>query len=185
MEVFIIGKIFSIKTERLILRRYRESDLEDLHRYLSDPETVRFEPYRPMSMEETRAELKRRIASDEMIAVELKDTGRLIGNVYLGRRDFNSMELGFVFNREYWGKGLASESCRAVLRKAFADGAHRIFAECDPENENSWRLLEALGFRREGHLRQNVYFWTDGSGAPIWKDTYIYGRLCTENIEKR
>lgn len=170
-------KEYFIETPRLILRRYKEADLEDLHKYLSDPEVVRFEPYRPMSMEETKEELQRRMASDEMIAVELKDSGRLIGNVYLGRRDFEAMELGFVFNREYWGRGLASESCRAVIEKAFADGAHRIFAECDPENGNSWRLLEALGFRREGHLLQNVYFWRDESGRPIWKDTYIYGRL--------
>lgn len=168
---------YFIVTPRLILRRYKESDLEDLHRYLSDPEVVRFEPYRPMNMEETEEELKRRMASDEMTAVELKESGRLIGNVYLGRRDFNSMELGFVFNREYWGRGLASESCRAVIEWAFAKGVHRVFAECDPENESSWRLLEALGFQREGHLRQNVCFWTDGSGSPLWKDTYIYGRL--------
>lgn len=170
-------RAFHMETERLILRRYMDSDLEDLHRYLSDPEVVRFEPYRPMTMEEAGEELKRRMDSDEMIAVELKDSGRLIGNVYLGRRDFEALELGFVFNREYWGRGFASESCRAVIERAFADGAHRIFAECDPENGNSWRLLEALGFRREGHLLQNVYFWRDESGRPIWKDTYIYGRL--------
>lgn len=170
-------KEYIIETPRVILRRYKETDLEDLHQYLSDPEVVRFEPYRPMDMEQTKAELQRRISSDEMIAVELKDTGRLIGNVYLGRRDFKALELGFVFNRGYWGKGLASESCRAVIDKAFADGAHRIFAECDPENENSWRLLEALGFCREGHLFQNVYFWTDENGSPLWKDTYIYGKL--------
>lgn len=171
------AKEYFIETPRLILRRYKESDLEGLHQYLSDPEVVRFEPYRTMDMEETKAELQRRMASHEMIAVELKDTGRLIGNVYLGRRDFEALELGFVFNREYWGRGLASESCRAVIGQAFSDGAHRIFAECDPENENSWRLLEALGFRREGHLLQNVYFWTDESGRPLWKDTYIYGKL--------
>lgn len=170
-------RAFHMETERLILRRYKERDLEDLYRYLSDPEVVRFEPYRPMTREEAGEELKRRMASDEMIAVELKESGRLIGNVYLGRRDFGALELGFVFNREYWGRGFASESCRAIIEKAFADGAHRIFAECDPENENSWRLLEALGFRREGHLLQNVYFWTDESGRPIWKDTYIYGKL--------
>ncbi|WP_300684953.1 GNAT family N-acetyltransferase [Acutalibacter sp. 1XD8-36] len=170
-------KEFHIETERLILRRYKSSDLEGLYRYLSDPETVRYEPYRPMSREETGEELQRRIASNEMIAVELRDGGGLIGNVYLGRREFQSMELGFVFNRGYWGNGYASESCRAVLEKAFGEGVHRVYAECDPENENSWRLLEALGFQREGYLRQNVYFWTDESGRPIWKDTYIYGKL--------
>ena len=46
-------KEFHIETERLILRRYKNSDLEGLYRYLSDPETVRYEPYRPMSREET------------------------------------------------------------------------------------------------------------------------------------
>ncbi len=172
-------KDFHIETERLILRRYKDGDLEDLYQYLSDPEVVRFEPYRPMTREETGEELKRRASSDEMIAVELKESGRLIGNVYLGERDFQTKELGFVFNREYWGRGFASESCRAVLNQAFKEGAHRIFAECDPENESSWRLLEALGFQREGHLRQNVYFWTDESGSPLWKDTYIYSKLNT------
>ena len=91
-------KEFHIETERLILRRYKNSDLEGLYRYLSDPETVRYEPYRPMSREDAGEELQRRIASNEMIAVELRDGGGLIGNVYLGRREFQSMELGFVFN---------------------------------------------------------------------------------------
>ena len=168
----------TIETKRLRLRPFQGKELEDLFQYLSDPEVVRFEPYQAMSLEEARAELDRRICWDEMMAVELKDTGRVIGNVYLGQREFQSLELGFVFNRRYWGKGLASESCRAVLRQAFADGAHRIFAECDPQNENSWRLLAALGFQREGHLRQNVFFWRDADGRPVWKDTYVYATLC-------
>lgn len=173
---------FHIETPRLLLRRYREGDLEDLHQYLSDPEVVRFEPYRPMDMEETKDELQRRINSGEMIAVELKDAGKLIGNVYLGRREFQSMELGYVFNRAYWGRGLAAEACRAVLEQAFAQGTHRVYAECDPENESSWRLLEALGFEREGFLRQNVFFWADEDGSAIWKDTYIYGKLNESDI---
>ena len=165
------------ETSRLLLRRYRESDLQDLFEYLSDPEVVAFEPYEPMSLEEARENLKWRVSTGEMIAVELKASGKMIGNVYLGGREFQSLELGFVFNRAYWGQGLAAEACRALVDQAFAGGIHRVFAECDPQNENSWRLLEALGFRREGHLRQNVYFKTDGEGRPIWKDTYIYGKL--------
>lgn len=165
------------ETSRLILRRYREDDLQDLLEYLSDPEAVAFEPYEPMDIEAARENLAWRISTDEMTAVELKASGRMIGNVYLGKRDFQSLELGFVFNRAYWGQGLAAEACRAMLDQAFASGIHRVFAECDPQNENSWRLLEALGFCREGHLRQNVYFKTDGQGNPVWKDTYIYGKL--------
>lgn len=167
------------ETPRLILRRYRESDLDDFFEYLSDPETVEFEPYPPMDMAQAGENLAWRISTDEMIAAELKESGKMIGNVYLGRRDFESLELGFVFNRAYWGRGLAAEACREAISRAFAGGIHRIFAECDPLNENSWRLLEALGFSREGWLRRNVYFKKDLNGQPIWKDTFIYAKLNT------
>lgn len=166
-----------LETERLILRRYREGDLQDLYEYLSDSEVVKYEPYRALNLEEVREELKERVASEEMIAVELKSNGKMIGNVYLGKREFDALELGYVFNRKFWSCGYASESCRALMQKAFSEGIHRIYAECDPENENSWKLLERLGFVREGYLKENVWFWEDEDGNPIWKDTYIYGMV--------
>ena len=163
-----------LQTQRLILRRYRETDLNDLYEYLSDAEVVKFEPYRPMSMDEVRENLTWRIGTDEMIAIVCAASGKMIGNVYLGKRDFDSLEIGYVLNRRFWGIGCASEACRALISLAFEQGAHRIYAECDPENSASWRLLERLGFRREGHLRSNLFFWTDELGNPIWKDTYVY-----------
>lgn len=165
------------ETERLILRRYRETDLQDLYEYLSDPEVVAYEPYKPMTLEETRENLQWRISTEEMIAVEEKATGKMIGNVYLGKREFETLELGYVFRRDRWGKGFARESCEALMNLAFHNGIHRIYAECDPQNPNSWQLLTRLGFRREGTFRQNVYFWKDEEGNPIWKDTYLYARL--------
>ena len=166
-----------METERLVLRRFQESDFADLHEYLSDPRVVAFEPYKPMTMEEARENLAWRISTEEMIAVELKSTGKLIGNIYLGRRDFDALEIGFVFNRRYQRQGYARESCGKLIECAFSFGIHRIYAECDPENKASWRLLERLGFVKEAHLRQNVYFWKDAEGNPIWKDTYIYALL--------
>ena len=166
-----------IETSRLILRRYMESDLQDLFEYLSDPEVLQYEPYRPMEMAQVKDNLSWRISTCEMIAVELKSNQKMIGNVYLGKRDFQALEIGYVFNRTYWGKGYAKESCEALMEQAFTDGIHRIFSECDPENNNSWKLLETLGFEREACLKQNVYFWKDESGRPIWKDTYIYAKL--------
>lgn len=163
-----------IKTDRLILRRFTQDDLLDLFEYLSDPEVVRFEPYRPMTLEEAGQELDRRIASDEMIAVELKSSGKVIGNIYLGKRENNALEIGFVFNKDYWKQGYARESCEALIREAFSIGIDRIIAYCDPENQNSWKLLERLGFTRTAHLEKNVFFWEDSNGQPIWKDTYIY-----------
>lgn len=170
----------NIKTERLLLRAYQPEDLVDLYEYLSDAEVVRFEPYRPMELSMVREEQAQRMENAEFIAVEQRATGKLIGNLYLAEREFMAMELGFVFNRAYWGNGYAKESAAALINQAFADGTHRIFAECDPENTRSWRLLAALGFAREGMLHRNVYFWQDEQGRPIWKDTYIYSLLNPE-----
>lgn len=176
------GNNFILETERLILRRYIKDDLQDLYEYLSDSEVVKHEPYKAMNLDEVKENLKWRISTDEMIAVELKSNHKMIGNIYCGKRDFNSIEIGYVFNKAYWGKGYAKESCNAIITQAFNNGTHRIFAECDPQNPNSWKLLESLGFSREAHLKQNVYFWTDNNNNPIWKDTYIYSLLnCTES----
>lgn len=165
------------ETERLVLRRYKKEDLQDLFEYLSDKKVVEYEPYQPLTLDQTKENLEWRIKTDEMIAVELKKSRKMIGNVYIGKRDFAAMEIGYVFNRDYWGQGYAAESCRAIIGRAFANGVHRIYAECDPHNERSWRLLEALGFLREAHLRKNVYFWKDANNQPIWKDTYVYAKL--------
>lgn len=165
------------ETDRLILRRYNKSDLYDLYEYLSDSEVVKYEPYKPMSMEEVAGNLDWRISTDEMIAVELKNNHKMIGNVYLGKREFESLEIGYVFNKNYWGEGYAKECCMKLIEMAFSNGIHRIYAECDPQNVGSWKLLEALGFVREGYLKKNIYFWKDGENKPIWKDTYIYAKL--------
>ena len=100
------------ETERLILRRYEEEDLEDLYEYLSDSKVVEFEPYKPMTMDEVRGNLDWRISTDEMIAVELKENGKMIGNVYLGKRDFESLEIGYVFNAEFWGKDMRKKAAK-------------------------------------------------------------------------
>ena len=112
-----------------------------------------------------------------MIAVVRKSDNKLIGNLYLGKREFETVELGYVFNRCFWHQGYAKESCEALIKKAFEDGIHRIYAECDPSNKSSWRLLESLDFTREAYFKQNVYFWKDEEGNPLWKGTFVYSLL--------
>ena len=173
-------EIIIAETDRLILRRYKKSDLSDLYEYLSDKEVVKFEPYKPMNMQDAENSLDWRISTDEMVAVELKSNHKMIGNVYLGKRDFDALEIGYVFNKHYWGKGYAKESCDALIKKSFSENTHRIFAECDPCNIASWKLLESLNFIREAHFKENVYFWKDENDNPIWKDTYVYSLLNSE-----
>lgn len=163
-----------METDRLILRRFEDKDLDDLYAYLCDAETLRYEPYLPLTRKETEAELHRRINDPQMIAVQRKNDHRLIGNLWLGNTSETQKELGFVFHYLYWHHGYAKEACTAVIKDAFDHGVNIIMAQCDPENENSWRLLEALGMKRVQHLHANVYFFKDENGNPIWKDTYIY-----------
>lgn len=115
-----------METGRLILRRYDTSDFQDLYEYLSDSEVAKFEPYKPMTRAEVKENLEWRISTDEMIAVEVKENHKMIGNIYLGKREFNSLE---------------------------------------------------LGFEREAFFKENVFFWKNENGTPIWKDTYVYAKL--------
>lgn len=169
-----------IETERLFIRPFEESDSSDLFDYLSKEDVVKFEPYKPYSYDEAVLEAKRRSEDNNFYAVALK-TGKVIGNLYFAKGDFDTWELGYVFNSDFWGKGYAFESAKALITFAFEKlGARRIIAECNPLNASSWKLLEHLNFRREGHLIKNVFFFTDENGNPIWQDTYEYGLLKEE-----
>ncbi|MDD6627899.1 MAG: GNAT family protein [Lachnospiraceae bacterium] len=164
----------TMETERLILRNFKESDYDDVYEFLSQRKEDAFEAYPDITYENGREHLKYRVDNDEFVAIQLKETGKIIGNVYFGKRDFEAKELGYIVNKDYQRKGYATEAVTEVLRSGFKDGVHRVFAECDPRNECSWKLLESMGFTREAFFKQNVYFRKDESGNPIWQDTYVY-----------
>lgn len=170
-----------IETKRLLIRSFNKNDWRDLYEYLSDEEVVKFEPYECYTLDECKKEAARRSKDGDFKAVCLKDTLKLIGNIYLSERDFNTWELGYVFNKNFQGYGYATEAASVMVDDAFKNrGARRIIAMCSPLNVSSWRLLERLGMRREGHLLQNIYFKLDKQGNPIWHDTYEYGILAAE-----
>lgn len=82
---------------------------------------------------------------------------------------------------DHWGRGYASEAASTLVTACFeSSGAHRVTAGCDPRNTASWRLLERLGFRREGHFLANASFTSDGEGNPVWHDSYLYAVLADE-----
>ena len=170
-----------IETKRLTIRKFRPSDYTQLYDYLSDINVVRFEPYEPYTLAEAKREAEFRSNSDEFFAVTLKGDGTLIGNLYLGKRDFDCYELGFVFDRNWQMCGYATESATALLDYAFGTlKAHRVIAECNPLNYRSHKLMERLGMRREAELKKNVYFKKDSFGNPIWQDTLQYAILSEE-----
>ena len=174
-----------METKRLIIRRFNTDDWQDLYEYLSQEEVVKYEPYDTFTEDESKREAVKRSEDDSFWAVCLKDCGKLIGNIYLCKQDFDTWELGYVFNQNYQGMGYATEASGFLIDDVFKNhNARRITAMCNPLNTQSWKLLERLGFRREGHLIQNIYFKKDENGNPIWSDTYEYAILFSEWVDR-
>lgn len=171
-----------IETERLIIRNFELKDRDDLGEYMLQRVNKVFERYPDFNEDKIEDEIKYRSGSEEFLAIELKEEHKVIGNIYLGIRDFNSRELGYVLNENYHLKGYGSEAAKAVVQWAFSQGVHRVSAECTPLNTPSWKTMEKIGLKREAELRQNVSFHNDEAGNPIYWDTYIYGLLSTDNI---
>lgn len=177
-----------LETDRLVLREFVPEDWPAVDAYQQDERYWRYYE-RPGAGAVDRRDLVQRFVAAQteqprrsfQLAVTLKPDERLIGNVGLRLRrlvDFGAPDAGFEADIGYelspahWGRGFATEAAAAMVGFAFIDlNVHRIWAYCLAENEPSWRLLERLGFRREGHLRENEWM------QARWWDTYIYGLL--------
>ncbi len=146
--MFTLG--FRLVTRRLVIRRMRPDDWKDLYEYLSDPQTVRFEPYDVYTKADAMLEAANRANRPDFLAVCLQSNGKMIGNLYFAHREEKNYELGYVFNRKYRGKNYAYESCAALITFAFQKmDIQRVFAECDARNERSFHLMERLGMKME------------------------------------
>ncbi|MDD3242112.1 MAG: GNAT family N-acetyltransferase [Eubacteriales bacterium] len=173
-----------LTTQRLVIRRFTADDWQDLYDYLSKPEVVKYEPYEPMTLEECKEQAVWRAGQESFWAVCLKDTGKVIGNLYFQRQEpehWRTWELGYVFNDDFWGHGYATEAAQALVEYAFTHWRmHRLIAMCNPDNAASWKLMERLGMRRECHKLLATSFKDDENGEPIWHDGYEYAILDTE-----
>ena len=141
---------FRCVTGRLVIRRMHPDDWEDLYAYLSDADTVRYEPYEPYTRQEARLEAANRANCPEFLSVCLITNGRMIGNLYISRRQQGVFEIGYIFNRRYRGKNYAYESCRAIMELLWKKPeTEKIIAECDARNVRSRHLMERLGMQLE------------------------------------
>lgn len=161
-----------LRTARLFARDFEPSDFDAVHAYASDPEVTRFMFFPPRSRDETHDYLERmRLTQHQVprlvweLAVVRADDGRLIGGCDLTLEQPREADLGFIFARDAWGHGYASEMARALVPAAFeALGVDRVFATCDVDNHASARVLERAGLRREARLDRHKFardrWWT-------------------------
>jgi [ribosomal protein S5]-alanine N-acetyltransferase len=170
-----------LETANLVLRELRDDDAGAVHLYASDTAVVRYLDWGPSTVEDTEQYLVVVQATREAVpravyhlAIVLKATNGLIGGCRIEVRSpvHESGDIGYVLHRDAWGHGYATEATRALLTFGFERLAlHRIWATCDVENRASARVLEKVGMRREGHLRQSVRRRAE------WRDAYLYAIL--------
>ncbi|MBN9120792.1 MAG: GNAT family N-acetyltransferase [Planctomycetes bacterium] len=166
----------------LSLRRLRPGDAADVLAYRGDPAVARGQYWEPYTAEGVRVLLiDQGHVRPGMYGVPLilgaEYEGRVVGDFDLtvSSPEHAQGEVGFNFNRGYTGRGLATRGLAAVLGFGFVQlGLHRITAATFTDNERSWRLLERVGMRREGH------FVHDGFVRGRWVDVFGYGMLADE-----
>ncbi len=141
------------ETDRLILRRLDERDVDRIFAMRSDPEVMRF-IRAPQNRSETVNWLNlvsSRWASDHIgfCAIIEKQTDKFAGWCGLWRlKETNEMEIGYAIARDAWGKGFATEAARVFLRYAFEQlKPDKIVAVAEPENMSSRRVMEKLGMK--------------------------------------
>src|SRR5262245_24797497 len=150
-----------LQTKRLLLRRFRPSDVDDALAYRDDAEFSRYLPHipQPFTRRDAEAFVARNIAEpwnqSPTFAVVLR--GTVIGTVNLDVDQAHCIAmLGFAISRAHWGKGIGSEAVRAAVAWGFeAFSLAKIWATTDARNVRSQRLMVKLGMQLEGRLRNH------------------------------
>jgi RimJ/RimL family protein N-acetyltransferase len=173
-----------IRTERLLLRRFRLDDSGDVYAFQRLPEVARYLLREPWTPEQGREVVAKWAASrfagqgDELVlAVQLAGGSPVIGEVVLkwASQLARQAEVGYIFHPDYSGHGYATEAAQAMLSAGFTVfGFHRIFARLDAENTASASVCRRLGMRQEAHLIETGFF------AGQWASELVFAILRRE-----
>ncbi len=158
------------ETERLIFRSIELTDAEDFHRIYNDPKTMKFMGGTSDSPEFEREQIQKHIENYYekygfgLWAAILKENNRLIGRCGLlyqeveGARD---LEIAYLFDSNYWGKGLATEAAAMLVELGFQRfGFNRVVAFINPQNAASIRVAEKVGLKHEKEIKNFKDFGT-------------------------
>lgn len=168
----------TLKTERLILRKFKKSDYKDIFLWASNPLVNRYVTYpRHQSLKDSK-KIARQWAmgakkkTNYNWAIELD--GKVIGNISAVNHDkLWEAGMGWQIDSPYWNKGIMTEAATAVFDFLFCEvGFHRICAKHETRNPGSGKVMEKLGMKKEGMFPQYYYKKDSGTG-----DVQQYGIL--------
>lgn len=173
-----------LNNNKLLLREFAPEDWKDVHEYASMPEVSIYQTWGPNSPEQSRVFVEEAIAASEesprkrfAFAVVLKESGIVIGSGELNiRSEANKNgEISYIIHPGYQGQGMGTEVALLLIQFGFSElNLHRIFGTCHPNNIASGKVLQKLGMKYEGRLRENMLI-RDG-----WRDSNLYSILKEE-----
>lgn len=177
-------------TERLILRRFEESDAENVFEYAKDPAVGPIAGWPPhKSVGESLDVIRNVFSAAECYAVCLKEDGKAIGAIELklnGHTDMtdrdDECELGYWLGRPFWGQGIMPEAAREMLRHAFEDlGMQNVWCGYYDGNIKSKRVQEKCGFRYQWTTKDVdvplMHEKRTGHVNLMTKDSWLWSRL--------
>jgi [ribosomal protein S5]-alanine N-acetyltransferase len=172
-----------LMTPRLRLRQFREDDVDAMHACFTNVQAMRYwnTPLHTKRIETERA-VRRFIDCTPSYyrfwAVADKTTDQCLGpvNYHDGHIRNKRLAIGYMVDPAHCKQGIATEAVSAMIRFCFQDlGLHRLQAFVHPDNGPSLKLIEKLGFRREGLLRDNLRV------SDEWRDDLLYALLSTDH----
>jgi ribosomal-protein-alanine N-acetyltransferase len=182
-----------IETERLVLRDFVIEDWPAVFDYQREPRYLQYYPWTDRSEAEVQSFVQMQIDCQDVeprrkfqLAITLPDSGKLIGNCGMRRKDNSYLagaadaneheaDIGYELSPDYWGNGYATEGARAMVDFGFREfGLQRISAWCNADNVRSAGVLERAGMQLEGRLRKSDFF------KDRWWDTLLYAILREE-----
>lgn len=175
-----------IETPRLVLRAFEIEDASDLLAYLSQPRVNCFIGEKILNIEQAIEKIKSRQQSKDYLAVQLKQTNQVIGELFFIHEEPDTYSVGWNFNANFHGQGFAYESAYAFLDHLFNQlNARRIYAYVEEDNDASQKLCERLGMRKEGYFIEYISFVQHEDGTPKYENTLQYAILKKEWLDKK
>ena len=178
--------IWPLSSPRLTIRPATTADIDPTWKYRRIPEVYEWLPRAATSFDTYALAFVESPRLERTLIVE--HAGQTVGDLYLHAHDgwaqaevsrdgaMSEAEIGYVLDPAHGGQGFATEAVRALMEACFSQlGVHRVHASCIADNRASWRLMERVGMRREGHGVKEALHRTQG-----WVDGYHYAMLAAE-----
>ncbi|MCA1047130.1 GNAT family N-acetyltransferase [Bacillus toyonensis] len=170
-----------ITTERLIIRPFKGTDLQDVFAIYNNDDTCKYLLHNKWTLEDMQKRFDKKLVNnvlttESILSLAVIYKTKVVGDLSVWYTDMkDTVEIGYSFLNEVAGRGLATEAVSSLVFKLFDEfNVHRIQANLDARNTASQKLCERIGMRKEAHFIQD--YWSKNE----WTESLVYGMLSSD-----